>query len=363
MALAMVSPVSGPSSALMIAKCSISQPEKARSVALAFCPLASPIKHWEAKHVSTKGRAAAMGPMPQPGINVLSSRHPVRRLLLNASSCCFYPPSSRMLRVEAGPASVESEGQSSQGTLGVTLESSEGVKKPIVDASNLNAEPAKRCSACGHSKLLGDFEDTVTTEDKRMEVCRACLAAIRARRVKGRELYHLELTPEKAWERAKICSKCVVRKEIRDFFRARASKDGTTTQCRSCISNYGKAKPVVLPVDTPQRCYTCNEMKPASNYFVHPRMPTGLNKSCKLCELKRQKERYSRSKQFNAIVPRHDKVRTSCGQLKVASEFPKHPTSIDALGHLCKSCDRAHSFNRYHKRKARETRAGPPSSE
>jgi hypothetical protein len=128
MALAMGSPVTGPSSALRTAKCSISQLGKARSVALTFCSLASHTKHWEAKHVSTKGHAAAMGTMPQRGNNGLSSRQPVQRLLLNASLCSFC--SCCIVLVEAGFASVESEGQSNQGAaekhVGATIEGSEG---------------------------------------------------------------------------------------------------------------------------------------------------------------------------------------------------------------------------------------------
>jgi hypothetical protein len=362
MALAMGSPVTGPS-ALSIAKCSISQLGKARSVALAFCPLASHTNHWKAKHVSTKGHAAAMGPMLQPGINGLSSRQPVWRLLLNASSCSFC--SGCMVPVEAGIASVESEGQSSQGMVekhvGATVEGSEGIREPIVDASNLD-KPAKRCSVCGYSKLLVDFEGSVTTKDKRTEVCRACLAAKRARHFEGRELYHLELTPEEAWERAKICTSCLVLKEIREFYRRELSKDGTTSRCRSCTSNYGKALSVVLPVDTPQRCCKCNEMKPAADYSVHPRNPTGLQSTCKLCQRETEKERYLRLKQSNVIVQRHNKVCTSCGQLKPTSEFTKNRISIDGLRSFCRSCDNAQSSNRYYVRKARETRAGPPDS-
>jgi hypothetical protein len=341
MALSLGSPVTGPSFALSTAKCLTIQLERAQSVALAFCPMASHIKHWEAKHVSMKGHTAAIGPMPQPGIagsKILSSRHPVWRPLLNASSYSFCPPSSRIVRVEAGPASLESEGQSSQGAaekhVGVTLEGFEGIREPIVDASNLNDKPAKRCSACDYSKLLGDFEDTVTTEDKRTEVCRACLAANRARRVKGRELYHQEpVTPEMAWERAKICTKCGVRKEIRDFLRQAASKDGTSARCRSCKSTYDKALPVVLPMDTPQRCCKCNEIKPAADYAVNVKTSTGRNRKCKLCQQKYKKEHYWKLKQSNVIVQRHDKVCTSCGQLKVASEFTKNPSSLDGLQH------------------------------
>jgi hypothetical protein len=58
-----------------------------------------------------------------------------------------------MVGFEAGPDSVESEAQTSQGTaekhVDVMLEGS--IREPIVDASNLNDcndKPAKRCSVC-----------------------------------------------------------------------------------------------------------------------------------------------------------------------------------------------------------------------
>jgi hypothetical protein len=102
------------------------------------------------------------------------------------------------------------------------FEKSEGVRltkiKPTIDASYLD-KPAKRCSVCVYSKLLVDFAETASSKDKRRDACGACSAAKRARRFEGKELYHLELTPEKAWERAKVCSKCGVRIEIRDHIR------------------------------------------------------------------------------------------------------------------------------------------------
>jgi hypothetical protein len=366
MALANNSAVTGPSSALSTAKCSIIKLGKARSVWLAFCPLASHIKHWEAKHVSMKGHAATMGPMPQPGVNVLSSRYPVREPLLKALSCSFCPPSGRMVRVEAGTTPVESEGQSSKGTaemhVGVTSEDSKGIKEPVVDALDLD-KPAKRCNVCGYSKLLVDFENTKTTGDKRTEVCRACLAAMKARRLsEGGELYHLELTPNEAWKRAKICKSCGLRKEIRDFSRAHVKKDGTRNKCRSCESNYNKARPAVLPVDTPQRCGNCNEIKPAADYYVGTKRATALYTICKLCLRERGRERYSRLKQSDVIVQRHEKVCTFCGQLKLASDFHKHASSVDGLGYRCKICLKAIKVDRDHLRKARETRAGPPPS-
>jgi hypothetical protein len=369
-----VSPlVTGFSSTLSSAKCSIIQLLKAPSVALAFGPLANHIKHWEVRHVSMKGYVVTMGLMPQPGVG--TSTQAVLMPLLIVTSCFFSPPSAHtraaMVRIEARHhAMMENEEQSSQETAEKyvrVFEKSEGIRltkiRPTIDASNLD-KPAnvKRCSVCGYSKLLVDFAETASSKDKRRDACRACSAAKRARRFEGRELYHLELTPEKAWERAKICTKCGVRKGLRDFYRHQASKDGIRAQCRSCKSNYEKSLPAVLPVDIPHRCNNCNEIKPAADYSVRWRGSTGLCNICKLCKWERNKERYPILRQSNAIDQRHDKVCTTCGQLKLASEFAKQPRSPDGLACQCKSCQFADYSIRYQQRKARKTMAAPPYS-
>jgi hypothetical protein len=68
-----------------------------------------------------------------------------------------------------------------------------------------NAGPEKKtCIECKHSKRVGDFQRTTTSEDKLTDACRACLAALRGRR-SSRKLDHLQLTVEEAWKRAKVC--------------------------------------------------------------------------------------------------------------------------------------------------------------
>jgi hypothetical protein len=295
--------------------------------------------------VSMKAHAAAMNPMLQPG----SGRHVSLRPLLNDHSCQFFAPSGHtqipLVQVKsAGPVSVESEGQSSQGMaekhVGVS-EGSEGIRvsrmAPIVDASTLG-NSAKKCSLCGYSKPLVDFEDTVSSADKRTEVCRACLAVVKAKRGGGRKLYHLELTPEEAWERAKICNKCGVTKEIRDFGRSERSKDGLKTWCRSCTSNYNKALPPNLPVDSPQRCNRCNKVKAATEYHRRPTSPNGLCHICKPCNMEYLKERRMQWKASNVHIQRHEKLCTKCGKVKLTSEFQKKSASIDGLHACCKLC-------------------------
>jgi hypothetical protein len=191
-----------------------------------------------------------------------------------------------------------------------------------------------------------DFEKTVTSADERTEACRACLAALKAMRP-GSILpsWHLKLTPEEAWERAKSCTKCGLVKELRDFARGAGCKDGIRSRCRSCSSRDSVAQSAKVPVDTPQQCSKCNELKPATEYYISKKSPTGLDNICKPCKLENQRVCYL-SLKASKKVPRHEKVCRVCGQTRSVSEFYKDMRSNDGLGYLCKACACAHDKRR-----------------
>lgn len=121
----------------------------------------------------------------------------------------------------------------------------------------------KICPECQHSKLLVDFEKTVTTMDGRTEICRACLAVLRAKSTQ-KELHHLGISVTEAWERAKACRKCGVTKELRDFARASQSKGQTYPYCRACTSAIPNAWARWSPPDQPLRCNRCGKVKAAN---------------------------------------------------------------------------------------------------
>jgi hypothetical protein len=94
----------------------------------------------------------------------------------------------------------------------------------------------KTCVDCGYSKPLVDFQEMATSADGHHNMCRACLAAFRAK-WKGRELHHLELTPAAAWEQAKCCSKCALIKEVQECTYTPACQTLNTRNpyCNSCL--------------------------------------------------------------------------------------------------------------------------------
>jgi hypothetical protein len=359
-------PVSPPSSGVGVAKCSTSQIGGETGVARTLC---CHIKGRDGRGpvpISLSGCAPAVVPVLQPRILLLSRRRLILRQPPGHVGYRAFPPSSGYLQVAGvqasagGPSSMDSEGHSdferAEAPTGVN-KGSEGIVVPDsepesgIPSASSSSDPAKTCNVCGHSKLLVDFEKTVSSVDERTATCRACLAALKATRPGSKNAaVHLRLTPEEAWERAKICTGCKVYKEIRDFAQNGLTKDGTSHRCRSCISYKNKQRRVralMLPVDTPQQCKQCNAVKPATEYYRDMTSPSGLHDLCKPCYLRREKDRHLRLKKSKVFVQRQEKLCTTCKRTKPVSTFHKNwSKSIDGLANICKDCSRANSKRR-----------------
>jgi hypothetical protein len=101
------------------------------------------------------------------------------------------------------------------------------------------------------------------------------------------------------------------------------------------------------PVDTPQQCSFCNELKPASAYDVDPRARNGLKAACKHCARERQRMNHARHKGAPVLNPRQTKKCPKCGEDKERLNFFKETSSDDGLGPWCKTCVSAHKKERY----------------
>jgi hypothetical protein len=219
--------------------------------------------------------------------------------------------------------------------------------------------PVKTCAKCQYPKPFVDFQESQDTADKRQDVCRACMATISAM-WNGKELHHLSLSPAEAGSRAKACTSCLQKKELRDFAHRGGAKDGTARWCRSCRSMYDKARAANMPVDTPQKCNRCYELKPARAFNLSPKATTGLYPTCKACQVDMQNERRQRLKEHPVKLPeRQAKVCTTCGELKPAVDFHKDLRTRDGLYHRCRPCNSAH-FKAYRERKKRGAVEAPP---
>lgn len=96
--------------------------------------------------------------------------------------------------------------------------------------NRIASESQRRCAICLTVKSLLDFQKA--GKGRRKE-CRACVAADLAKR-SGRPMYHMTMSSEEAWVRAKACSTCGVVKELRDFPFGRDRTHGPRNRCRAC---------------------------------------------------------------------------------------------------------------------------------
>jgi hypothetical protein len=188
---------------------------------------------------------------------------------------------------------------------------------------------------CKQSKRVGNFARVKSSEDKRSDACRACLAALRKRRL-GRDLDHLQLTVEEAWKRAKICRICNERKEARDFPVDSRTKDGLSSRCRGCKARLDEKSPNRAAEDIPQRCRRCWKVKLACEFYPNRKARNGLDSLCKSCSTL-QRAHY-RNQCSSVYIQRQTKLCTGCGITKQTSEFSVCRSTIDNLKNVCKKC-------------------------
>jgi hypothetical protein len=219
-------------------------------VALGFSHIDA-FRSWGAKHYTMKSCANAVGPLPQPKAANVPSKTLVLRLQLPGQSKYAFKPLDSPHKRDAFVRAIAAGPPASDGARQLWAKAHTGFEKRSNGINGPKHEPAlgvgngadpdkqvKTCNICKYSKPLVDFEKTITSEDERTEACRACMAVLKAMRPGSRILpsWHLKLTPEEAWERAKICTKCGLVKELRDFGWGTGCKDGILPHCRSCIS-------------------------------------------------------------------------------------------------------------------------------
>jgi hypothetical protein len=312
-------------------------------------------RSWGTKHYTMKGCPITVGQLIHPKVGYPPSKGLVLRpgpQFPGHSKYAFKPSHKRnafVRAIAAGPLSSDGARQERAEALARMEKRSEGTgaceSEPTLGVGSVarSDKQVKQCSICEYSKPLEDFVKTVSSKDERTEACRACMAVLRAMRPGSRifPLWHLKLTPKEAWERAKSCKNCGLVKELRDFARDAKCKDEIGHHCRSCVSRNSGAQPTRVPLDTPQQCSRCNEVKPASEYHINKKRPTGLHSMCKPCKSEYQRVR-SVSWKASEKVPRHQKVCTACGQTKTVSEFHKRRISSDGFSYHCKSCKGAY---------------------
>jgi hypothetical protein len=160
----------------------------------------------------------------------------------------------------------------------------------------------------------------------------------------------------------KRCTKCKRWKQVREFNKDRARKDGLKVYCKSCNIAYAtklyrhNKKPVrdylryeerhrVIRGIKEKLCSRCKKWKYHSEFYKNRRSKDGLSSRCKDCERERIGYKNKSSKTYLRFEDRHrvvngikEKFCRKCDKWKNESEFYRNKSTKDGLDGRCKEC-------------------------
>jgi phage anti-repressor protein len=150
---------------------------------------------------------------------------------------------------------------------------------------------------------------------------------------------------EKENGESKQCSKCSKIKKKIDFVVDRTKKDGLTYECKECRYEQNNKKKEEIKIANPNlgkiQCISCENFKD-TKMFYKTKLEDGnyeYSKQCKECYC----EEHGKSKQC-----------FTCKEIKIATEFDKKTANADGLESYCKSCRKIERDAKRAEKKAKE---------
>jgi hypothetical protein len=160
----------------------------------------------------------------------------------------------------------------------------------------------------------------------------------------------------------KRCTKCKRWKEVSEFNKDRARKDGLKVYCKGCNNSYAlkrrrkNKKPIrdylryedrhrVIRGFKEKLCSRCKKWKYYSEFHKNCRSKDGLSCGCKECERERVGYKNKGSKKYMRFEDRHriangvkQKYCRKCKRWKNEDQFYKDNGKKDGLNDRCKKC-------------------------
>jgi len=165
----------------------------------------------------------------------------------------------------------------------------------------------KGCSKCFEFKPLTDFYKSKTSNSGYTSQCKKCTPNRYVK--KGYQHGNQRVVGGK-----KACSKCGEWKCLDDFFTAKLTSSGHTSQCKSCLQKPKKHRGTQIVINGEKECSKCAELKPLDRFCKAGNNSTGYSSHCKKC----------RSKEWDIYYKKHgDKVRKTARKNR-----PKHTERI-----------------------------------
>lgn len=134
---------------------------------------------------------------------------------------------------------------------------------------------------------------------------------------------------------SKVCSRCNIDKELREFCRNKHSKDGHYSICRSC-----RATPVAKYTDiTSKVCSKCREDKEITEFHKNKRAKDGYYSTCKSCKSKYTEANRARINKINTAYKEKNRDQIRSGN---RGYYRRHKSRLGPIRReyntsLCKS--------------------------
>lgn len=215
----------------------------------------------------------------------------------------------------------------------------------------------KQCKKCLTDKQLSEFSVDRSKNDGLQRVCNDCLHEAYRARVARRAEQRLA-SEQIPMDATKVCKKCGIEKQTSDFPKASATIDGISIYCKTCHVSRGKqyAQSTALKndvaaldpyaIDRAKKCPKCSEEKNVSEFARKKANKDGLSTWCRQCASIASKKLIDYRREVNATgtaIP-ESKICKVCGIDKSSSEFHKNRCFKDGLHHTCSECQ--NSINR-----------------
>jgi hypothetical protein len=123
---------------------------------------------------------------------------------------------------------------------------------------------------------------------------------------------------------------CTVCKKLKPLDAFSPCREGRQPSCKEC-RNF-RARNLSIPVTVAeQKCYSCKQMLPASEFNRAKHRKSGLQHECKACTS-------ARKKSASYPVTLSEKTCCDCGLTKPAKDFPRDTKRVGGLRKECRDC-------------------------
>jgi len=208
----------------------------------------------------------------------------------------------------------------------------------------------RECSVCHAMKPVSSFSKNRTTADGLSDSCKACVIRVRKESTK---IWSAEREKKGITFEQMLCRTCNRVLPIEMFTRATHRKKGYRDVCKDCLHALDRefhdrweaqrkrsSYEFSLFVPTEKACKLCGEVKPLTEFWRRRASKDGLSHYCKSCMKRKTKRRNQLlvERGFPEEKIPIERQCTRCKRTLPQTSFARNAIASDGLCHICKDC-------------------------